>query len=366
MFYKARGKRRMRIRARELMLVVILLMGFTVILARGAPSQPHNADAMWVEPAALNFDTNTTSVGFKFNVTVAMNFTGDTFAWQAVIYYNATQLNCTRVGATAPPTSEFMTDHSTTFSKAINPGSYPPIGDLKSVLAAETCSSPDFAPGPNSGTLFWAEFQILLAPGAGQTFNSKFDISTQYAATNTYVWDPTGNSYTFTPSDGTYQFTNSSGPPAPKPLLVSISPSSASVALNQTLLFTSNVTGGTGPYGFQWFLNNTAVPSATSNNWTFSSMINATYTVYLNVADNVGGNAISNTASVTVLFRIPGDVNGDNKVDGKDVALAALAFGSVPGTTTWNQNTDVNGDGRIDGKDLVIIVRNYGTGHFMP
>jgi len=357
----------MRTRVAELTLVVILLMSFTVILARAQPSQPHNADAMWVEPSASNFLANTTSVGFKFNVTVAMNFTEDVFAWQAVIYYNATQLNCTRVGATAPPTSDFMTGHSTTFSKAISPGSYPPVGDLKSVLVAETCSSPDFVTGPRSGTLLWAEFQIILAPGAGQTFNSKFDISTEYAATNTYVWDPMGNSYTFTPYDGTYQFTNSSGPPPPpKPLSVSISPTSASVALNQTLLFTSNVTGGTAPYSFQWFRNNTAVSGATSNSWTFSSMINATYTVFLNVTDNVGASAISNIASVTVLNRIPGDINGDGKVDGKDVALAALAFGSMPGSPRWNQNADFNGDGRIDGRDIVIIVRNYGTGHFVP
>ena len=364
--YKARGERKMRIRAAELTLVVILLINFTVILARAAPSQPHNADAMWIEPRDNVFDTNTTSVGFKFNVTVAMNFTEDVFAWQGVIYYNATQLNCTRVGATAPPTSEFFAGFGTTFSKAIGPGSYPPIGDLKSVLAAETCSSPDFIPGPQSGTLFWAEFQIKLAPSSG-TFNSKFDISREYALTNTYVWDPMGSPYAFTPIDGNYQFTNSSGPPTPKPLSVSISPSSASLALNQTLLFKSNVTGGTEPYSFQWFLNNTAVPSATLNNWTFSSMVNATYSVYLNVTDNAGGNAVSDNALVTVSFRIPGDVNGDNKVDGKDVALVALAFGSVPGDTTrWNQDTDVNGDGRIDGKDMVIIVRNYGTGHFMP
>jgi len=291
----------MRIRAAELTLVVILLMNFTVILARATPSQPHNADAMWVEPAALNFYTNTTSVGFKFNVTVAMNFTGDTFAWQTVIYYNATQLNCTRVGATAPPSSEFMTGHSTTFSKAINPGSYPPIGDLKSVLAAETCSSPDFAPGPNSGTLFWAEFQILLAPGAGQTFNSKFDISTQYAATNTYVWDPTGNSYTFTPSDGTYQFTGPSGPPPPPPALsVSISPLSTTIYVGQTVHFTSTVSGGTAPYSFQWFLNGASVPGATSNNWSFTPAAIESDNVYLTVTDNNGTAVNSANASVTV------------------------------------------------------------------
>jgi len=199
-------------RSRTIVLGTLASSLLMMLLVSAAPAfavinEPHNADAMWIEPKDTVFYTNTTSVGFKFNVTVAMNFTGDTFAWQAVIYYNATQLNCTRVGATAPPTSEFMTGHSTTFTKAINPGAYPPVnGTLKSVLAAETMFAPDFAPGPHSGTLFWAEFQILLAPGAGQPLNSTFDISTEYALTDTYVWDPTGNSYTFTPSDGNFSF----------------------------------------------------------------------------------------------------------------------------------------------------------------
>jgi hypothetical protein len=176
-------------------------------------AEPHNADAMWIEPSINNFDPSTTSVGFKFNVTVAMNFTEDVFAWQAVIYYNATQLNCTRVGATAPPTSEFMTGHSTTFSKAINPGAYPPVnGSLQSVLAAETCSSPDFVTGPQSGTLLWAEFQILLAPGTGENLTSTFDISTEYSLSNVFVWDPIGTPFNFTPNDGSYGFIPEFGP----------------------------------------------------------------------------------------------------------------------------------------------------------
>jgi PKD repeat protein len=236
------------------------------------------------------------------------------------------------------------------------------VGDLKSVLAAETCSAPDFATGPQSGTLFWAEFQILLAPGGGQTFTSTFDISTEYAATNTYVWDPIGNSYTFTPYDGTYQFTNSSGPPVQEPLAVSISPTSTSVVVNQTLLFTSNVTGGTAPYSFQWFQNNTAVSGATSNSWTFSSTINASYAVFLNVTDQNGTIAESNTAVVTVNVnvKIQGDANGDGKVDGIDMMEVGNAYGTAPGSPSWNPDADVYQDGKIDGKDQAVIGLNFG------
>jgi hypothetical protein len=195
----------------SLYVTIIMISLFIYSLMAGASTvqrvcaqivEPHNADAMWIEPSNYGFDTNNASVGTMFNVTVAMNFTEDVFAWQVVMYYNATQLNCTRVGATAPPTSDYMAGHSTTFSKAINPGAYPPLnGSLQSVLASETASSPDFIPGPHNGTLFWAEFEILLAPTTDQNLTSKLDISTEYVASNTYVWDPTGNSLAFTPCD---------------------------------------------------------------------------------------------------------------------------------------------------------------------
>jgi thermitase len=61
-----------------------------------------------------------------------------------------------------------------------------------------------------------------------------------------------------------------------------------------------------------------------------------------------------------IKVRILGDVNDDGKVDGKDIALAALCFGSVPGYPRWNPDADVNADGKIDGKDIVKIAINFG------
>jgi hypothetical protein len=57
----------------------------------------------------------------------------------------------------------------------------------------------------------------------------------------------------------------------------------------------------------------------------------------------------------------PGDVNGDGKVDIKDIVLAAASYGSVQGGPKWNPDADLNGDGRIDLFDLVIIIRYYGS-----
>ena len=61
-----------------------------------------------------------------------------------------------------------------------------------------------------------------------------------------------------------------------------------------------------------------------------------------------------------VKIRILGDLDGDGKVDVKDVAAAALAYGSYPGHPRWNQTADINRDGKIDVKDIAAISRNFG------
>jgi uncharacterized protein (DUF2141 family) len=62
--------------------------------------------------------------------------------------------------------------------------------------------------------------------------------------------------------------------------------------------------------------------------------------------------------SVTVT--IPGDVNGDFKVDMTDVALVARAFGSTPASSNWNPNADINGDGVVNMKDIALVARHFG------
>lgn len=59
------------------------------------------------------------------------------------------------------------------------------------------------------------------------------------------------------------------------------------------------------------------------------------------------------------------DADGDFKVDIKDVAIIALAFGSQPGDLNWNPKADLTGlilapDGRVDEKDIELAVKNYG------
>lgn len=56
----------------------------------------------------------------------------------------------------------------------------------------------------------------------------------------------------------------------------------------------------------------------------------------------------------------PWDLSQDGKVDGKDIAIVALAFGSVLGSSNWNPLADLNADGKIDGQDITAVAIYYG------
>ena len=55
-----------------------------------------------------------------------------------------------------------------------------------------------------------------------------------------------------------------------------------------------------------------------------------------------------------------GDINGDGKVDIKDLVLFIKAFGSYPSHPRWNSEADLNGDNKVDIKDLVLLIKNFG------
>jgi hypothetical protein len=73
-----------------------------------------------------------------------------------------------------------------------------------------------------------------------------------------------------------------------------------------------------------------------------------------------------------VTVRFLGDVNGDGKIDGKDISTIARAFASVgpnysypgsPASPRWNIICDLNMDNKIDGKDISTAARSFGK-HF--
>ena len=60
-----------------------------------------------------------------------------------------------------------------------------------------------------------------------------------------------------------------------------------------------------------------------------------------------------------VFITIPGDVNGDRRVNVLDAILIANSFNSKPGDTNWNPNADVDCDDKVNILDCIVL-----AGHF--
>ncbi|MDH7477388.1 MAG: PKD domain-containing protein [Candidatus Bathyarchaeota archaeon] len=122
--------------------------------------------------------------------------------------------------------------------------------------------------------------------------------------------------------------------------------------------------------------NGTASPPIVSYEWDFGDgnitivdvpkinhtySIEGNYTVTLTITDSEGlQDSKTQTVRVTTAPPLIGDVNGDGKVDVKDLVLLIKAYGSYPGHPDWNPNADLNGDNKVDVKDLVILIKHYG------
>jgi hypothetical protein len=83
--------------------------------------------------------------------------------------------------------------------------------------------------------------------------------------------------------------------------------------------------------------------------------LNYTLTAVATIATS--SNTLSNG---TFTVRLLGDVNGDGRVDMKDIAMVARAFGSTSSSPNWNPAADINGDGTVSMKDIAIVARNFG------
>lgn len=70
--------------------------------------------------------------------------------------------------------------------------------------------------------------------------------------------------------------------------------------------------------------------------------------------------ANNNCTGGNVVVTITGDINGDFKVDMRDIALVVRAFGSTIGSINWNANADINDDGTVNMRDVALVARHFG------
>jgi YVTN family beta-propeller protein len=120
---------------------------------------------------------------------------------------------------------------------------------------------------------------------------------------------------------------------------VSITPASWTMDVGQSKLFTSSVSGGTSTYSYQWYLN--GVANGTSSSWTFKPSSSGSYSLYVNVTDNVGVRAKSNVASVTVNVALSATVSPASATLGVGQSKAfnaSVSGGASPYSYQWYLN----------------------------
>jgi hypothetical protein len=90
-----------------------------------------------------------------------------------------------------------------------------------------------------------------------------------------------------------------------QPMSLSISPLSATIYLEDSVPFTSTLTGGVPPYGYQWFVNGNPISGANSATWTFTPTSVGIYFVYLKVTDGYSYTVQSDPARIMVITAAP-------------------------------------------------------------
>lgn len=96
-----------------------------------------------------------------------------------------------------------------------------------------------------------------------------------------------------------------------------------------------------------------------------SSTLNVTkgkYNVSASAGPVPGENDTSDNSRVdgSIIITIPGDLNGDGRVDIYDAIIMAEAFNSSPNNSNWNPNTDINGDNAVNIYDAILLANNFG------
>jgi len=97
------------------------------------------------------------------------------------------------------------------------------------------------------------------------------------------------------------------------------------------------------------------------------SLLN-TYGFYSIAVDNAGNQENPKTAAeaTTHVPQMPGDVNGDGKINCADIALVKAAFGTKTGQPGFNPSADVNHDGVVNVLDLAIVSQKLIPGTKCP
>jgi len=186
-----------------ILLVAAIFMSVMPVMA--APPLP----AIWPMPETLSFNTATTNIGDKFNVTIHIGTTGPSFTWQVKVLFNPAQIKVVRTAVTGATTSQFFAAGGTVIGVAAV------VDNVTGFLSTgETLLSGSVGAIADS-TLIWIEFQIVAAPPSG-SLTSQISLD----PTESFILDPELSEVAKSLGSATYTFIWS----APPPPTLSVSP----------------------------------------------------------------------------------------------------------------------------------------------
>jgi hypothetical protein len=322
------------------------------------PTEPQNANAMWIEPSTVELDPAMISVGYRFNVTMWANSSLECKGWQFWMYYANAYLNATNTGYTAGTQSEFMQGLTTL---GIAPSFKVDFNATHNRLDfGEAWLMGDFRQ-PGYGSLCWIEFEVVSLPPASTAVDIPLDINEAYALTDppqTYLLYGDGGKRPLGVYNGLVQFIGAEPDNSP-PLITVLSPTNDTyITTSIQLSFTVNETTSWIGYSLDGGANVTIVGDIMLLGVPYGSHH---IVVYANdTSGNMGASQVVYFTNIEPTTKST-DLNSDGFTGIDDLIVAAELFGSYPGHPRWDPKADIDNDGIVTIVDVVLIAGDFGT-----
>jgi len=171
-------------KSRKILATLLALM-ISIIAITPAFATPPLPPAIWPEPASINLNTASHSIGYKFNVNISISTLGLSYTWQARVLFNAAHLQVSNVNFSRSDFNEIKSQFFV--GKTTIPGA-PIIDNILGIvdIGESLLGSDSRAAGTDK--LFWIEFTVAATPGVGGELNSQIAVDTDTG--NTFILDP--------------------------------------------------------------------------------------------------------------------------------------------------------------------------------